>query len=131
MKSGDINAFIGDITGGEFTAKDFRMWNATLLAAVALSQLGPPPAARTRRRRLISSAVKEVAGYLGNTPAVCRRSYIDPRVFERYNAGFTIAHALEGPAGDDLGDPEARQGSVEQVVLELIEGDGTGMKATA
>jgi len=63
--------------------------------------------------------VKEVSHYLGNTPAVCRASYIDPRVFDRYRGGVTIASALEGLALDD--DAPATQGVIEEAVLALLE----------
>ena len=79
-----------------FTAKDFRTWNATVLAAVALAGArrgaGEPRAAREREVR---AAITTVAAYLGNTPAVCRASYVDPRVIDRYHAGVTIAATVE------------------------------------
>src|SRR4030095_4304215 len=73
------------------------------------------------RARAVSRAVKEVAHYLGNTPAVCRASYIDPRVVDRYRSGLTIAGALEqlGEVGEP-GEP-AHQGPIEEAVLDLIE----------
>jgi hypothetical protein len=64
--------------------------------------------------------VKEVAHYLGNTPAVCRASYIDPRVFDRYNSGWVITNALSELGDVDYGEP-AFQGAVEAAVIELIE----------
>ena len=74
---------------GEFSAKDFRTWNGTVLAAVAVA--GEVPKSKTARKRRINDAVKGVAFFLGNTPAVCRASYIDPRVFDRFDSGWTIA----------------------------------------
>jgi DNA topoisomerase-1 len=75
---------------------------------------------RNARDRAISRAVKEVAGYLGNTPAVCRRSYIDPRLFDRSRSGRTVAGALEHVGEiDEIGEP-AHQ-AIERTVLELIE----------
>jgi DNA topoisomerase I len=121
VRSEDINCYIKEQTGGEFTAKDFRTWSATVLAAVALATSFPQARSRTGRKRAISRAVKEVAHYLGNTPAVCRASYIDPRLFDRYRSGLTIAGALEqlGQAGELGG--LAHQGAVEAAVLDLIE----------
>jgi len=121
VRSEDINAYIKERTGGEFTAKDFRTWSATVLAAVALASSFPVATSRTARKRAISRAVQEVAHYLGNTPAVCRASYIDPRVFDRYRSGLTIAGALEelGRVGE-LGEP-SHQGAIEAAVLALIE----------
>jgi DNA topoisomerase-1 len=119
LKSADINAYVKQVTGGDFSAKDFRTWNATVLAAVALAVSGPAASmSKTARKRAITRAVKEVARFLGNTPAVCRASYIDPRVFDRYEDGFTIGGVLTN-IGDE-GDIESLHGSAEQAVLELI-----------
>jgi len=121
VRSEDINAYIQEQTGGDFTAKDFRTWSATVLAAVALASSFPQAPSRTARNRAIVRAVKEVAHYLGNTPVVCRASYIDPRVFDRYRSGLTIAGALtELGEVDEPGEP-AHQGPVELAVLDLIE----------
>jgi hypothetical protein len=76
---------------------------------------------RTARTRAIRRAVQEVAQYLGNTPAVCRASYIDPRVFDRFDAGLTIGGVLPVLADDTGVWPEV-QGAVEDAVLDLIEG---------
>jgi DNA topoisomerase IB len=121
VKSSDINDFLKEATGGEFTAKDFRTWNATVLAAVALAVSGEAAGSKTARKRAMARATKEVAHYLGNTPAVCRASYIDPRVFDRYRSGWTISGVL-----DSLGDVAAfgepsTQGAVEEAVLDLLE----------
>jgi DNA topoisomerase IB len=78
----DINGYLAEVTGGEFTAKDFRTWHATVLAAVGLAVSEHAAGTAAARKRAISRAVAEVAGYLGNTPAVARASYIDPRVIE-------------------------------------------------
>jgi DNA topoisomerase IB len=128
----DVNAYIKRISGGDFTAKDFRTWNATVLAAVALAggDAGAGTGAKaqgkakrptaTFRRRVVNAAVKTVAAYLGNTPAVCRASYIDPRVIDRYQAAVTIAPALERlPEGPELANPRTR-GRIEAAVLELL-----------
>src|SRR5512133_1261390 len=119
VRSDDINAYIKEQTGGDFTAKDFRTWSATVLAAVALASSFPQ--ARSKTARAVSRAVKEVALYLRNTPAVCRASYIDPRVVDRYRSGLTIAGALERLGQvDEPGEP-AHQGPIEEAVLDLIE----------
>jgi DNA topoisomerase IB len=121
VTSAEINAYLKEISGAEITAKDFRTWTATVLAAVAMASSFPQARSRTARARAITRAVKEVALYLGNTPAVCRASYIDPRVFDRYRSGLTIAGALDqlGQAGE-AGEP-AHQGPIEEAVLDLIE----------
>ena len=82
VRSPDVNDYIKAVAGGQFTAKDFRTWHATVLAAAAVSAFRGAARSRTARSRVVGQAVREVAHYLGNTPAVCRSSYIDPRVFE-------------------------------------------------
>jgi DNA topoisomerase-1 len=121
VKSIDITEYVKEVTGEEFTAKDFRTWNATVLAAVALAVSGSAASSKSARQRAITRAVKEVAHYLGNTPAVCRASYIDPRVFDRFRDGVTIGGALE-QLGEDVafGQPST-QGPIEEAVLDLLE----------
>jgi DNA topoisomerase I len=120
IRSADINAYIKEATRGDFSAKDFRTWHGTVLAAVALA-VSERATSPTGRKRAISRAVDEVAHYLGNTPAVCRASYIDPRVFDRYRAGITISPALDGLAHVDEERAPATQGSIERAVLRLLE----------
>jgi DNA topoisomerase I len=118
VASVDVNEFIQELTGGPYTAKDFRTWNATVLAASSLALLGREAKSATARKRVVSLALQEVARYLGNTPAVCRSSYVDPRVVDRFNAGQTILPALERLP---LELPEAeRQERIEQAVLGLL-----------
>jgi DNA topoisomerase I len=125
LHADEVNEYVKRVSGGDFTAKDFRTWNATVLAAVALAHDGEPERTRAARERSVSKAIKAVATYLGNTPAVCRASYVDPRVVDRYLAGTTIAAAIERlPAGDpDLADARIRA-RVETAVLELLEDAG-------
>lgn len=120
VKSSDINAWLKDATGEDVSAKDFRTWGATVLAAVGLA-VSPVPDTKTARQRAMARVVKEVARHLGNTPAVARASYIDPRVFDRYRDGITIAGTLPGLAEE--GDGTAIQGEVEGAVLELLTGE--------
>ena len=120
VKSNDINDYVKEASGGDFTAKDFRTWSATVLAAVALAVSaeavnGSP----TRQKRAKTRAVKEVARYLGNTPAVCRASYIDPRVFDRFDGGLTIGGVLPELAEDAASWPQLQR-AVEEAVLDLI-----------
>ena len=120
VRSQDINAYLKERTDLDVSAKDFRTWGATVMAAVALAVAGPAAATSSGRKRAITRAIKEVAHHLGNTPAVARASYIDPRVFDRYRDGIVIAvHDLEF-------DPEgtAIQGEVEEAVLDLVTGNG-------
>jgi DNA topoisomerase-1 len=121
LRSEDVNAYLKEATGGDFSAKDFRTWNATLLAAVALSVSGQVAGTQSGRKRAISRAVKEVAHYLGNTPAVCRASYIDPRVFDAYRAGLVIGRPLREAADTEPGELPIHQRALEEAVLDLID----------
>ena len=121
LRSEDINAYIKDATGDDFSAKDFRTWNATVLAGVALAVSGEVAGSVTGRKRAITRAVKEVAHYLGNTPAVCRASYIDPRVFDAYSAGLVIGRPLQEAVGGDPGELPIHHRAIEAAVLDLID----------
>ena len=122
MRSDDINDYLKDATGDDFSAKDFRTWSATVIAAVALAVSGPAHGAKTSRKRAITRAIKETAHYLGNTPAVCRASYIDPRIFDAYRGGLVLDHD-----GDRRGArrrarrcrPTTRE--IERAVLDLLD----------
>jgi DNA topoisomerase IB len=119
VTAADINDYLHEISGGEFTAKDFRTWHATVLAAVglAVSEHAATPAAQ---RRAIARVCREVAGYLGNTPAVARASYIDPRVISRYEEGRTIAASLGSLGKDSSFGDLATTGPAERAVLRLV-----------
>jgi DNA topoisomerase-1 len=124
LRSEDINAYLKEATGGDFSAKDFRTWNATALAAVALAVSGHAAGSQSARKRAITRAIKEVATYLGNTPAVCRASYIDPRVFDAYRAGLTIRPALERVSlALEPGELPIHQPALEKAVLDLLNED--------
>lgn len=129
VKSSDINAYIKDVTGGEFTAKDFRTWSATVLAAVALAVSSGVASSKTARKRAISRAMKEVADYLGNTPTVARSSYVDPRVVDRYLSGVTILEALTGMDEDSGLGGLSTHGTIEEAVLELLSDDTDSVAA--
>jgi DNA topoisomerase I len=122
VKSTDINSYVKEVTGGDFSAKDFRTWSGTVLAAVALSVSGMAATSKTARKRAKTRAIKEVAHYLGNTPAVARASYIDPRVFDRFDGGVTISGALPQLMEDSAAWPEVQR-AMETAVLDLLEDD--------
>ncbi len=84
--SGEVNAYLHAAMGERFSAKDFRTWSGTQLAARALA-MQPPPATAAEAKRALVHCVKAVAGLLGNTPTVCRACYIHPKVFDAYQAG--------------------------------------------
>jgi DNA topoisomerase IB len=119
VRSADINEHVKALTGGDFSAKDFRTWNATVLAAVEVARAEAGATSRTARQRVIKQAVESVASYLGNTPAVARASYIDPRVFDCFDADVTIAGALSGDGEPDLDDPTILR-RIERAVLDLL-----------
>jgi DNA topoisomerase IB len=130
VRSDDINEYVKGATASEHSAKDFRTWNATVLAAVALAGREVPDT-KTGRQRAIRAAIEAVAALLGNTAAVCRSSYIDPRVIDRYHSGWTIAPALEDLGGAPELANEATRTQVESAVLDLIREDDSPALARA
>lgn len=127
VRSEDINNYLRDVSGGDFSAKDFRTWHATVLMAVALARdgltaEGTVPGSQRARKKAVKAALDEVSSRLGNTPTVCRSSYVDPRVIELYERGTTIAPALRrveqryARGGSAL----AQQAAVERAVLTLL-----------
>jgi DNA topoisomerase-1 len=121
VRSGEINDYIKEAARGAFSAKDFRTWHGTVLAGVALAGVDDAGQSLPARRRAIARAIREVAEYLGNTAAVARASYVDPRLLDRFLEGETIGPALAGIPATDLTDASIRQ-RVEAAVLELITG---------
>jgi DNA topoisomerase-1 len=90
--SGDVNAYLAEISGHDFTAKDFRTWAGTVLAAQALAELGPADSA-TESRRNVVRAVERVADWLNNTPAISRKAYVHPDVIDAYVEGDIVQKA--------------------------------------
>ena len=90
-----MNDYLCDLLGVDVSAKDFRTWQGTVQAAVGLAVSGRAARSAPARKRAVSRVVAEVADYLGNTPAVCRRSYIDGRLIDRYLHGETIAFPMD------------------------------------
>ncbi|MHB8657973.1 MAG: DNA topoisomerase IB [Solirubrobacteraceae bacterium] len=122
IRSDEVNAYLKQQIGDGFSAKDFRTWNATVLAAVGLASGGQQAMTRNARKATINRAVKAVSELLGNTPAVARRAYIDPRVFDRYLSGWTISGALDRLGElEHVAEPERRR--IEAAVLDLLEDD--------
>jgi DNA topoisomerase IB len=120
VTSADINAYLREVLGEEVSAKDFRTWHATVLTAVGLAVSTQAPTSASARKRAVSRVITEVSEYLGNTPTVCRSSYIDPRIIDLYDDGSTIASALDRLGADaDFGQP-ATHGRIEAAVLRLL-----------
>lgn len=90
ITSAEVGADVKARLGDDASPKDFRTWHATVLAARGLAAEGAPPASDRARRRVVAQVVKDVSEELGNTPAVCRASYIDPRVVDLWAQGTTI-----------------------------------------
>ena len=122
VKSSDVNEYVKEAAGEGFSAKDFRTWSGTVLAAVALAVSGPAQNGKGSRKRAKTRAIKEVAHYLGNTPAIARSSYIDPRVFDRFDGGLTIAGVLP-ELGEEVEAWPDLHGEIEEGVLDLIDRD--------
>lgn len=114
-----INERLKALIGDSFSAKNFRTWNGTLLAAVSVATKGGEARSERARQRVIAQAARDVAEVLGNTPAVARSSYIDPRVFDRYLTGSTLASELQAIERRGL-DEERRRAEIERAVLELL-----------
>ncbi len=117
----DVNDAVRELLGEEFTAKDLRTWNAGVVAAVALATQvdddGAPPRAQRKLKAAVTHTMKTVAGQLGNTPAVSRRSYVDPVLVEHFEAGRTVREAIVGADPSDL----AMRDRIEEAVLKLVE----------
>jgi DNA topoisomerase IB len=126
VRAEDLNVAVKEVAGEEFTCKDLRTWNATVLAAVTLAAgvaQGGVPEKERARKRVVNRAIKQVSEHLGNTPTVARSSYIDPRVLERFEEGRTVLPALRSMANGsmvpDLTDDDTRA-TVETAVVRLI-----------
>ena len=116
LDSARVNDYVRDATGLDATAKDFRTWHATVLAAAALAETDEPGETKASRKRAISGAMKEVAEFLGNTPTQARTSYVDPRVIDAYEEGETI----RGTTRRNYAKADDRQAALERAVLRLL-----------
>ncbi|WP_148611249.1 DNA topoisomerase IB [Nocardioides rubriscoriae] len=111
-----VNGYVRQTTGLEATAKDFRTWHATVLAAAALAETAEHGETKASRKRAVSGAMKEVSDFLGNTPTLARSSYVDPRVIEAYERGITIQRTTRRT----FDNPDERQAALERATLRLI-----------
>ncbi|HEV2797437.1 MAG TPA: DNA topoisomerase IB [Nocardioides sp.] len=116
LSASDVNDYIRGCFGIDATAKDFRTWHATVIAAAALAGTDEPGGTKASRKRAISSCMKEVSEFLGNTPTLARTAYVDPRVVEAYERGRTITVRGKYDTAD------ARQAALERAVLKLLAG---------
>jgi DNA topoisomerase IB len=111
-----VNDYVRTSTGLESTAKDFRTWHATVLAAAALAETPEPGASKASRKRAVAGAMKEVASFLGNTPTLARSAYVDPRVVDAYERGKTIEKATRRRYENT----DERQAALERATLRLL-----------
>ncbi|WP_051549174.1 DNA topoisomerase IB [Nocardioides sp. URHA0032] len=111
-----VNDYVRSTTGLQATAKDFRTWHATVLAAAALAETQEPGDTKASRKRAVAGAMKEVSEFLGNTPILARSSYVDPRVIDAYEEGRTVERATRRTYAD----PDERQAALERATVKLI-----------
>ncbi|WP_249523737.1 DNA topoisomerase IB [Modestobacter marinus] len=117
VTSDEVNAYLKEVSGAEITAKDFRTWTATVMMAATLAE-APPPRSKTARQKLVRQAYVKVSEQLGNTPTVCKNSYVDPRVVDRYEHGETVVEALAEAA--KAPDDRTAQRTIETAVCSLL-----------
>ncbi|GAA3588931.1 DNA topoisomerase IB [Kribbella ginsengisoli] len=121
LDADQINGRFQELVGDDYTVKDLRTWTATVHAAVALAQAEPPDTKKAKTAA-VKQMLSEVSGHLGNTPAVARVSYVDPRVIAQYEEGRTIARAISLAGSDNLNRAVVRT-QLERSVARLL---GTG-----
>ncbi|WAL67499.1 DNA topoisomerase IB [Amycolatopsis cynarae] len=120
VRAEQINDRFKELAGPQFTAKDLRTWHATVLAAAAFAAAGPASSKRALKRTQ-AAVMRKVAEELGNTPAVARKSYVDPRVGRAYEEGATIESALRRLGGTGVRG-EREQHVLERAVIRLLSG---------
>ncbi len=121
VRSGDVNDYLREISGAGITAKDFRTWHGTVAATVALGACAET-ATKTARKRAVAQAMRQTAQILGNTPAVARASYVDPRIVDAFHAGALPGNrAEEGDqqVADAFADPKRWQRAEQTAMLAL------------
>lgn len=109
VEAADVNAYLREIAGQDFSAKDFRTWAGTISAARALRTM-PPPSSKTEGKRIVTTCIRAVAGVLGNTAAVCRSSYVHPAVLDAFHDGRLSEHL-----------PEPDEDGFEEALIALLE----------
>lgn len=125
IDSSDVNAYLRDVVGEEFSAKDFRTWAGTVEAARVLAGVLPVPETAAGRKRQVVETVKAVAQALGNTPAVCRRCYVHPAVLDAYEGGRTLADVCRGPVAS------LRRAGLERAVVAMLRQAARSARAAA
>jgi DNA topoisomerase I len=123
ITSGDVNNYLREATGQDFSAKDFRTWGGTVLAAMELYQRGPAENEKKADKQIVQ-VIKDVAAALNNTPTICRKYYIHPAILDAYRDGSlftTMAQCLQEGAAVEVENPDENKLTVEeQAVLKLL-----------
>lgn len=119
VDSADVNEYLRDITGEDYTAKDFRTWSGTMLAALALQEYEKFDSEAQAKKNVVR-AIESVAEKLGNTPSVCRKCYVHPAVIESYLDGTTI-NAMQQRAREEMANELTELGAEEAAVLALLQ----------
>ena len=120
ISSDDVNARLRELTGSDFTAKDFRTWSGTVLVARALCDLGAADSA-TQAKHNIAAAIGVAARHLGNTPAICRKSYVHPGIIAAYEEGIVVGGAAShDEASAPLHPPTTELSDDERAVLQML-----------
>lgn len=119
IDSADVNEYLHEITGEHFTAKDFRTWAGSVLAAEMLREL-EPFSSETEAKKNVVQAIAAVAKRLGNTPSVCRKCYVHPAVLEAYLGGMSVGEAKK-QLDEEIEEREAELRRDEQALLTLLQ----------
>ena len=123
VTSGDVNDYLRSITGQDFTAKDFRTWAGTVLAAMALKEFESFDS-KTKAKRNVTRAIEQVASRLGNTASVCRKSYVHPEVLDAYLEGDllqSLKREVEAELREELSGLDAEEAAVLAFLRERLE----------
>jgi DNA topoisomerase-1 len=119
VESGDVNDYLREISGDDFTAKDFRTWAGTVLAGWALQEIGGWDS-ETQAKSNVVRAIETVSKKLGNTPAICRKSYVHPAVIDAYVDG-SMVRTLARRARKEIGSSLSGLSAEEAAILALLE----------
>jgi DNA topoisomerase-1 len=114
VKSGTVNEYLREVSELDMSAKDFRTWHATVLMSAVLARHSPVPSSQRARDRVVRAGYVEVSEALGNTPAVCKASYVDPRVVDHFNDGVTVPLPARKRSDDAL------RSALEREVIDLL-----------
>jgi DNA topoisomerase-1 len=124
INSSDVNAYVREITGQDFTAKDFRTWGGTVLAILSFQELGFCDE-ETQAKKNVTQVIKQVAEKLGNTPTICRKYYLHPAMIAAYMDN-SLFQALERQNGKKMNVPEFGLNGEEQVTMEILRQHAAG-----